>query len=741
MNVARNWNRNVARLCGWSILLIAIMSAAGWGRVASAQALVDQAQSLRLVPADAAFYSASLRLKEQWDIFTGSRAYARLMEIPFVQSIKMYAEFQLRESPEPQFAMVREYLASDEGKEVAALCKEMVADEVFSYGSADIADAIALFTEVNNINRSAQFEAAISGQDPGQLMARRLFEWFDAHKEQLKLPDMVMGFRVRNRDRATRLLAFYEHELESLLVDRAPELAGRLRREQIAGHEFVTLKLDGSLLPWDEIRSDAADVDAEQFEKWKALANDKTVAIAMGIVDEFVILSLGDSTEHLANLAKAPLLNQNAAVARLNRHAGQRVVGVSYASQSFISKVNSPQRAMNDAVEMMAGMLKMAPISEELQTRLREDIRGFASAVIKYLPQPGELAAVGYLTPRGYEGYRYSSGTLPGADSTRPLVVLNHVGGNPMFAMAAHAGDTVQDYDTIVSGFKRLAGDIEEIVKQQAPPEVWAKYETFRGRWIELWQRLDRANREKLYPSMKANETAIVLDVASKSTQWFSAMPRSKEPLPMLEMGVVARVDDAALLRQGISEYWAVVQEALKLVHEMNPEQVPLVQLPAPEEKKLADGSLYSFPFPAEWGVDSQLAPNAGLTERVAAVSLFPAFTEQLLKAAPTTIDTSLELNRPAAIVAHFQFAKMIDAVRPWIAYGFAAATGQLSTDGGDEPGNAAQQAVMLQAGFILPQVNQLLDVLAAFRSYASVTYREDETWVTHSEVHLKDLE
>jgi hypothetical protein len=194
------------------------------------------------------------------------------------------------------------------------------------------------------------------------------------------------------------------------------------------------------------------------------------------------------------------------------------------------------------------------------------------------------------------------------------------------------------------------------------------------------------------------------------------------------------------LLRQGVSEYWAVVEDALKLLNEMNPEQVPLLQFPAPEEKKLADGSLYSFPFPAEWGVDSQLAPNAGLTERVAAVSLFPAFTEQLLKAAPPTIDTSLELNRPAAVVAHFQFAKMIDALRPWIAYGFAAATGQLTTDVGDEP-DAMQQAVMLQAGFILPQVNQLLDVLAALRSYTSVTYREDDVWVTHSEVHLKDLE
>jgi hypothetical protein len=184
-----------------------------------------------------------------------------------------------------------------------------------------------------------------------------------------------------------------------------------------------------------------------------------------------------------------------------------------------------------------------------------------------------------------------------------------------------------------------------------------------------------------------------------------------------------------------------VLQEALKLLNEANPDEIPLVQLPAPEEKKLADGSIYSFQFPGEWGVDSQMALNAGLTERLAAASLFPAFTEQLLKPAPVTIDTALDLNRPAAVVTHFQFAKMINALRPWIDYGFAAATGTLPTEDGGEPDAAAQQAVMLQAGFILPQVNQLLDVLTAFRSYTSVTYREDGAWVTHVETHLKDLE
>ena len=47
----------------------------------------------------------------------------------------------------------------------------------------------------------------------------------------------------------------------------------------------------------------------------------------------------------------------------------------------------------------------------------------------------------------------------------------------------------------------------------------------------------------------------------------------------------------------------------------------------------------------------------------------------------------------------------------------------------------------MLQAGLILPQVHQFIDVLAAMHSYTSITYRENDVWVTHSEMRIKDLE
>jgi len=82
-----------------ALLLVRPMSASA----PAAPALVDQVHSLKIVPASAAFYSANLRLREQWDALASSKAYARLMEIPFVQAGISYLQYQFEQSPEPPF--------------------------------------------------------------------------------------------------------------------------------------------------------------------------------------------------------------------------------------------------------------------------------------------------------------------------------------------------------------------------------------------------------------------------------------------------------------------------------------------------------------------------------------------------------------------------------------------------------------------------------------------------------------
>jgi hypothetical protein len=132
-----------------------------------------------------------------------------------------------------------------------------------------------------------------------------------------------------------------------------------------------------------------------------------------------------------------------------------------------------------------------------------------------------------------------------------------------------------------------------------------------------------------------------------------------------------------------------------------------------------------------------------------------PATAERLLQSTPQKIDTSLDLSRPAASVAHFKIAELIAKIRPWIDYGLAVGMGTLKnekpknedgedaendTDDADEEESSQPSPLAFQVGFFMPQVYQFFDVLSALRSVTMITYEEDGVWVTHSETHIEDL-
>jgi hypothetical protein len=98
-------------------------------------------------------------------------------------------------------------------------------------------------------------------------------------------------------------------------------------------------------------------------------------------------------------------------------------------------------------------------------------------------------------------------------------------------------------------------------------------------------------------------------------------------------------------------------------------------------------------------------------------------------------------------MVVHVEFAKFLDALRPWMNYGLDVALGNLKVKKADGDSDeeevdkaAAPSNVTMQLGFVVPQVQQFLDVAAAMKSATSMTYEENGVWITHSETHIEDL-
>ncbi len=609
--------------------------------------LADQAHSLHKVPADAAFYSASLRLREQWHAFKNSKAYSKLMEIPLIQFAKMQVEFQWQQSEEPTLAKFRDYIQSAPGKDAVAVLKEMFSEETFTYVGSDITESIRLFMELNSLRRSSSVAPPGEEDNPHEIAVNRIMEILRKHADTFKVPTMVFGFRVKDQARAKRELDEVHSLLRNVLDEKQPDLAAHLQRDQIGGHEFLTLRLDGSMLPWDKIREDGTRMlDDKQFDQLRSFVSKHKLVVALGVVDEFILLSFSEATDHLERMGKGPVLAELAAIKRLQKHADQRVVSVQFVSKAFAQSLGSAHQTLEDLASAAEQGLAKAKVSEEHRKQIVADIRGLNLA--RYMPQPSDTAGVTYLTPRGYEAFQYSDSTRPMMDSSKPLTILKHVGGNPMVVVASRSKQNIKDYEQFVAWLKQTAVHIEQIAEEKANPEDWAKYQEYRKRGIALLERLDLANREYLYPALADGQAAFVLDFSAMSKQWFKRMPESPKPLPMLELGFAAGVSDAEKLRAGVSAYIDVARDAYKLAKEIHPHDMPDLKMPRATVSELsAGGKLYSYPLPKKWGVDPQVAVNAGLSSSIVAVSTMPKTTERLLRETTPDIRYVAEIRPP----------------------------------------------------------------------------------------------
>ena len=247
-----------------------------------------------------------------------------------------------------------------------------------------------------------------------------------------------------------------------------------------------------------------------------------------------------------------------------------------------------------------------------------------------------------------------------------------------------------------------------------------------------MLERIDKANREAVIPAFADSQAALVLDAKMTSKHYVESMPATEEPMPMFELGVIAGVSDAKLLRKACREYTEVCNELVDVIRKLHPGSIPdEYTIPEAQKTKSEQGTIYCYPLPEEWGVDPQIAPNGGLSKTMGVVSMSPSHTERLLRSTPLTIGGVLaETDRPLAAAVLLDWAGLIDVVTPWVDLALQKAA-PASDDGSPQ---------VMPIAAVTGQVHTVLDLLRVLRGVTAVSYFEDEALVTHSLVVIQDV-
>jgi hypothetical protein len=691
---------------------------------------LKESTSLKFVPADAAFYASSLRMKEQYDAFIKSNAFKRLKSMPVVQMALAKIKEQL---DKPQVAG---FLAQPDNQELLKLLGEMFSQEVFIVGDQQFSELQALFAQVSNAGQIAQLEAVLGGNLQGG--ARGPYDYIkalDKNRAKLKCPSLVIGFKVAGADRAKTQLARLQAVIEGALAAQ-PELKKRFRKTTIAGSEYLTLELDGSLIPWDKAPIAAFESKPGEFDKLVAHLKTLKLAVTIGLRGKHLLLAIGETNDHLKRLGAGPLLYDRAEFAPLRKNAGKPITSVSYISQQFARAAGDPTGQLDQMLALAGKAYEKARVDEKIKREFRADLAKLKEMIQKQTNQAGARVAFSFRTSRGFEGFSYNYGKNDSLDFSKKLTLLEHVGGSPIFFAVGRAKHNPESYQTFASVMKKVFYYGEAAALGHLNDEQRTVYQKARKAVLPLIARLHAANSELIIPALKDGQAAFVLDAKIASRQWFRQMPAAATPLPMLELGVVVGVSDAGKLRKGCGVYLSVAQELLDLAHKAAPDVIPEIKIPPATETKTATGTVYHYPQLERHGVDKQIAPSAGLSKSVGVLSTSPRLAKQALARTPLSLEEGLltDRNRPLASAISFNWPALVDAVTPWVDYGVTQYFARRAAAA--EAGAAGDPRVKP----ILEQVRTGAEILKCFRGISMATYREGNAVVTHSESVWRDL-
>lgn len=686
--------------------------------------------SLRFVPADAGFYMSSMRLEEQYNKFIKSRAYDRLYNMPSIQLGLNLLQAQYRSK---NLAPLRDFLKKKTNKDLVDLLQDAGTQEIFAYSDPALIESFALLQEIGNDVRFAGMQAQITGEEDDEEAQKKVVREAVARllksKDKLRFSPIVVGAKITKPEIARAQL----DRLEQLADEHLPsieEARFEVSRQEIAGGDFLTISLALKSIDWTDLESEIDEDVAEEVKPLLDHLKSKTLLVSLGVRDGYFLFTAGESNDHLKLLGQGKTLADVPDFQKILPHQDQRITSVWYSSRRLIEIQQKSAAAQILAVsDVVRQAMEASNTPDATKEAFEKDLKSLEERVNKETTgTPYSTVGCAFLTDRGTESFQYEVGAA-GAQTGTPLPILSHVGGSPLLFAVTRSVASPDEYKEMRPTLQRILGYLDTTVLSNIDADDKGEYEHFRQLAVPYLKRLDVLLGDYFVPALQDGQIGVVIDAKATSTQWFSEMPEAPEPLPMLELGLVLGLSDQEKFLSGMDQLYTFIGDLMKTIQAESPDDLPDVDLPAWSERSVAGGSLYMIELPKEAGVDGQLAGTLGVGSNYAIFTTSVPQAERVILEKPFQFEGPLAGKSNLLSAQHVDFAGFIDALVPWINYGFAQIP--------QEEGAASGFGVNAIHG----QVESVLSVLRCYRGTTAIRYVEKDAIVTHTESRFVDLE
>ena len=757
------------------------------------------ASGVAMIPEDAAFVSATLRAREQYDRFVKSNAFAALKKLPFVSRAADSVEEQKLQPGSP-LSIAATFMELPENEQALQLLKDMVATDTFVYGEPSCVTFVELMKKIQQAQNAAgvlrlasgdasvggfevdvlegidveemdeddddeeddnkkgaadtrrrlrakpvRFQAADAAEQisADELATRLVVKTLSENINLIVVPDVVWGFKTTKLDAATSQLKRIE-VLVKLITQTNPALADSLKRRKVAGGEVVTftIKPDANLIR-DAIPG------LEDYEQELEKVFDKIerleLVIGLGVIGDRVILTIGDSIDHLEKLAVAGSDRKSLLATKpfepLRAQKDQPLTGISYLSEAMQKALAPSSSDIEQLADLSDTIADLADLPDGAADEARRSLGKVAEGYKRRLPVPGPWMAFSFLSEQGYEGYVWDwSKNLP-FDGSKRLGLLEHTGGAPLAAAAFRVKNDPGQFEDFASWIDMGWSFFLKYLVPKAGEDDQEKIEEVNEHLAPLGSKFIGIVRTKILPSLADGQMAFVIDGKSSTKRLHQSLPSAAEPLPLVEPAIVLGLADPKLFREAMSDLFELSDEVVDAVREMNPDALPAeYRVPEPVKNKVEGGTLWSYPL-ANSGLDEKVQPSIGVGESAAVLSLVPKQAGRLLL--KTRLETGSRLAKfeePLVGAAALDWAGLIDAIQPWAVYFTRYGCVQQRDGNVDPESELGPDDENEQAKDALAQAKVVFEVIKSLRVAVAETAMESDAMVTHWRNVIRDM-
>ena len=680
------------------------------------------------VPQDVSFYFSTLRAGSRVRKIYESRAVQNVVNLPSVQQVIAMV------NANPQVREVLGVLATHPlAVEGLPVLKDAVSNEVFFCGGPELPDTLAAvgraYWGIYFGSIESMLLTARSGNRPDgdAAIGRMVVDTILADKEHLRVPSFLMGFKLTDVGRANAFLDKWIAKIPS------PGKKIRIKKESLAGGSLHVLRLSGKDLPLGDLERELmkGDIDAGKAGAMRDHIRSLTLVIAVGVVDEYLMVSIGKDTSLLERWGKGPSLAQSAEFAPLRKRCKASLCDVSYASKAMVSQT---QWSRDDVRGMTRSLLSLIPDSfgpKGLKKRVGKDADGFIDELS--FPEPANTLIFSFEN-RGIESYSFESAAGSALDASRPLTILAHRGKNPIGAFANRRKTNSNTYAWWVKWIRRAYGYAEDYLVPALSPEDRAEYNKAMAIVGPFLVSVDKTTREYILPATDGTQGLVVIDgggtLAGLPASWNVANVKISKPFPLPRLGIAWELNDAGQFIEGMGRYRKAAQTLLTNLKVHYPsKQIASLELPPPKTSPLAGGTLYSYGrIVDELGDD--VMPCALIKGNLLVISTSKKLAEEMIAPVPMARDEVTAPDGPAGDVTLVNF----DASNAYLT-ALADSACALLIDNWMSKGPERETALGIRK-----TTGVVLHSLKAFRAYNSTTTIEDGWLVTHSWLHVEDI-